>query len=374
MTANQAGSGPDDLLSAADDYPLHQTPEPIAISGTDRNFYDRYFFCAQAPDGGRFLAAALGVYPQLDVMDAAFAWMEGGEQRSVFASRRLAGRRMDTAVGPVSVAVEVPLRRLRVRLAETGGLAADVVFEGRHPPVAEPRFSRRLGPRLLMDLTRMTQNVTADGEVACDGRVYRLSAWWGTRDRSWGIRPVGGADPQPPPVPPQFFWLWAPLNFPDHGLLFHRNDDALGRPWNRAMRLLDHATGSDTGLEDARAEVAWAPGTRRAAGAVLCGRHPDGGEVRARLVPGPVFLMHGLGYGHPRFGHGIWRGERDVAVERFEALAADPALPAHAHVQALVEAELQLPDGTTHAGRGVLEQLAIGPHAPSGFRELFDLA
>ena len=31
-------------LSKGDDYPIHQTPEPIAYAGTDRNFYDRYFF------------------------------------------------------------------------------------------------------------------------------------------------------------------------------------------------------------------------------------------------------------------------------------------------------------------------------------------
>ncbi|MCZ6711093.1 MAG: hypothetical protein O7B25_12080, partial [Gammaproteobacteria bacterium] len=26
------------MLTKADDYPIHQTPEPIAYSGTDRNF------------------------------------------------------------------------------------------------------------------------------------------------------------------------------------------------------------------------------------------------------------------------------------------------------------------------------------------------
>ena len=53
---------------------------------------------------------------------------------------------------------------------------------------------------------------------------------------------------------------------------------------------------------------------------------------------------------------------------------ADAASPANAHIQALVSAELKLPDGRILHGRGVLEQLFIGPHAPSGFRELFDLA
>ena len=33
------------MLTPADDYPLHQTAEPIAHPGSgDRNHYDRYFF------------------------------------------------------------------------------------------------------------------------------------------------------------------------------------------------------------------------------------------------------------------------------------------------------------------------------------------
>jgi hypothetical protein len=29
------------MLSNADDYPLHQTADPVAYAGTDRNFYVR---------------------------------------------------------------------------------------------------------------------------------------------------------------------------------------------------------------------------------------------------------------------------------------------------------------------------------------------
>mgnify|MGYP003394739499 FL=1 len=49
------------MLTKADDYPVHQTAEPIAYAGTDRNFYDRYFFNGYAPDGEVVFAAALGV-------------------------------------------------------------------------------------------------------------------------------------------------------------------------------------------------------------------------------------------------------------------------------------------------------------------------
>jgi len=61
------------MLTKGDDYPIHQTPEPIAYSGTDRNFYDRYFFNGYQADGSDFFAIAFGVYPHLNVADAHFS-------------------------------------------------------------------------------------------------------------------------------------------------------------------------------------------------------------------------------------------------------------------------------------------------------------
>ena len=58
------------MLTKADDFPIHQLPEPIAYSGTDRNFYDRYFFNGYSRSSDVFFAAALGVYPHLNIMDA----------------------------------------------------------------------------------------------------------------------------------------------------------------------------------------------------------------------------------------------------------------------------------------------------------------
>ena len=147
------------MLSHADDYPIHQTPEPIAVSGTDRNFYDRYFFSAQSPDGSAVVGVALGVYPHLNIIDCAVSVLHAGQQHSLFASRILQGERMDTRVGPVTLAVLEPLQRLRLSIApnETG-IAGEIVFSGRAAPILEPRFIRRIGTRTLMDVTRMTQS------------------------------------------------------------------------------------------------------------------------------------------------------------------------------------------------------------------------
>ena len=66
------------MLTGADEYPFHQTPEPMAFAGTDRNFYDRYFFNGYAADGSIFFAVAFGLYPQLDIMDASVSVVKDG--------------------------------------------------------------------------------------------------------------------------------------------------------------------------------------------------------------------------------------------------------------------------------------------------------
>ena len=59
------------MLTKADDYPIHQTSRPIAYTGSDRNFYDRYFFNGYSRGAETYFALAFGVYPNLDVMDKA---------------------------------------------------------------------------------------------------------------------------------------------------------------------------------------------------------------------------------------------------------------------------------------------------------------
>ena len=93
------------------------------------------------------------------------------------------------------------------------------------------------------------------------------------------------------------------------------------------------------------------------------------------LTPeGPVFAMSGLGYTHPVFGHGFDHGPEVVVAH--DALTADErgwSNPLAMHVQALVAAELA-DGGTVHRGIGVLEQLFVGAHAPTGLAGLMDPA
>ncbi|MEJ2087124.1 MAG: hypothetical protein P8Y69_01275 [Gammaproteobacteria bacterium] len=364
------------MLTKADDYPIHQTPEPIAYSGSNRNFYDRYFFNGYERDGELFFAAALGVYPHLNVLDAAFSLIREGRQHNVFASRILHDERLDTRVGPIAVEVIEPLEALALRVDDPdSGIRADVTFRARFPAIQEPRFTRHSGTMLVMDSTRMTQNGTYEGWVEADGQRIPVSqdAWWGTRDRSWGIRAVGQRDPQPNPhaEAPQFFWLWAPLNFDEFATFYHLNAEADGTPWNTAGRIVTAAESRQPA--ELGSHLVYRSGTRHAERATITlGAEADRSSIS--LTPTQTFYMKGIGYGHPEWSHGLYHGELETAHETWELTDLSPADPGHFHIQAICDAEFQGADGVTRRGKGVLEQLVIGPYAPYGFKDLVDLA
>ncbi|MGE0622772.1 MAG: hypothetical protein AB7I04_08230 [Pseudomonadales bacterium] len=360
------------MLTKADDYPIHQTPEPVAYAGTDRNFYDRYFFNGYERDGERFFAAALGVYPHLNVMDAAFSFIVDGEQHNLFASKTLHMERLDTRVGPLSVDVVRPLEVLTVRVDDPErDLRAELTFEARFPAIEEPRFVRRVGSMTMMDYTRLTQNGCWHGFIELDGTRHEVSTeqWWGTRDRSWGIRSVGMRDPQPNPYNsgPQFFWLWSPLNFEDRATFYHLNAEVDGTPWNTAGRIVDANGALSPAVVTSHLE--FASGSRHAKSATL-----DLGETRIELTPRQTFYMKGIGYGHPTWSHGLYHGELDTGFETYALTDMSPADPTHFHIQAICEATLTGPGGKKLQGKGILEQLAIGPYEPYGFRDVMDLA
>ena len=85
--------------------------------------------------------------------------------------------------------------------------------------------------------------------------------------------------------------------------------------------------------------------------------------------------MVSLGYGRPNWRHCHHPGGAlTVGREDFSPAGLDPMQPHHLHIQASVGVTLTEPGGRVRRGKGVLEQLVIGPHAPSGFTGLLDPA
>jgi hypothetical protein len=368
------------MLHPLDDHPLHQTPEPLAHPATaDRNFYDRFFFNGYTRDGSLFFAAALGVYRNRAIVDAAFSVVHAGRQHALYASRQ--GDALGALrVGPIEVAIEEPMRTLRVQVAPNDhGLAADLRFRARSVAVEEPRFVHRVDGRLTMDVTRLTQFGTWEGSLAAGGDRFTVGGadTLGCRDRSWGIRPVGERSAGPMLAAPQYFWLWAPLHFEECCAHFDVNEDAAGRRWHqngvRVPLLADPATSSPVAtdglvsMRDVEHRVEWQPGTRRAVRAEIALVEHGGARHTIALEPLLTFQMCGIGYLHPEWGHGCWKGPEAVGGESWILADVNPLDPRFIHVQQLVRARW-----AERTGIGVLEQLVIGEHAPSMLRGLFD--
>ena len=164
------------MLHPLDDHPIHQTTEPLAhpVSG-DRNFYDRFFFNGYARDGSLFFAAALGVYRNRGIVDASFSVVRNGQQHSLHASRQ--GDALgELRVGPIAVAIEEPMRTLRLTVdPNEWGIEADLRFRARSVAVEEPRFVRREQGRLLMDSTRFTQFGNWEGSLRAAGEALAVA-------------------------------------------------------------------------------------------------------------------------------------------------------------------------------------------------------
>ena len=77
--------------------------------------------------------------------------------------------------------------------------------------------------------------------------------------------------------------------------------------------------------------------------------------------------MKGIGYQHPEWAHGRWKGELEYSGESWRCDSVDPLALENLHIQQVMRATMG-----EETGIGVLEQIAIGPHIPSGFTGLFD--
>ena len=111
------------------------------------------------------------------------------------------------------------------------------------------------------------------------------------------------------------------------------------------------------------------PGTRRASHAEIALLSMDGKREEIQLDPVLCFRMKGLGYMHPEWGHGKWKGELAIGGEKWRCDEVDERALENAHVQQLVMAT-----SGEKKGIGVLEQIHIGPHTRYGFKSFFDPA
>ena len=373
------------MLSLFDDYPIHQTPDPIATPATsDRNVYERYWFNGYTRAGDLYLGIGSGLYPHLGIADGGISVVHQGVQYSFHASSRKSAEPSVTEVGPFRIEIVEPMRSCRVVLdANETGVACDLLFEGRTANLEEPRHTLEHAGQRIMDTTRFAQLGHWSGWIDIGGQRLELdrAETLGTKDRSWGIRPVGGGDPRGAPLQDLsggVFFLWAPIHWDDMGSHFQLFEDRYGRPLYQVGAFLPvHDSPADLpGVEDPSTRfmrslehrLTFAEDSRMIRGATLAMSSLDG-VTRHEITLEPIFTfrMKGIGYMHPEWGHGAWKGELAMTSEQWSLDDVDETDLFNQHVQHLVRARMG-----DREGIGVLEQIMLGPHDPSGFSDFLD--
>ncbi|MDH3753857.1 MAG: hypothetical protein OEU32_08285 [Acidimicrobiia bacterium] len=319
-------------ISSWDDYPVHQAAEYVAHPATsDRNFYDRYYFNMHGSDGQVFAIFGLGQYPNLGVTDAFVAVGDVERHRVVRASRPI-GDRADTAVGPIRVEIIEPLRSLRVLCEDNDhGVAMDVRWEAAIPAFEEPRQYLRSEGRVVFDTQRFAQVGRWAGSLTYGDTTVDVTPdrWMGTRDRSWGVRPVGEREPDAIRQGVNVMsgmWNYFPMQFDDHAIFYMLNETDTGiRQLEEAVRVWSDPARGHEWLGRPEHEHRFVSGTRLLAGSTL--RMPEAG-IEIECTPLLAnYVAIGTGYGaDDDWRHGMYHGPelvvqgRDFAVDEIKGL------------------------------------------------------
>lgn len=374
------------MITAFDDYCIHQTTEPLAQPFcAERNFYDRYWFNGFDRNGGFIFEAGLGIYPNRHIMDGHFSVVVDGTQYAFHASRRAPLDRTNTVIGPLRIEVLQPMRRIRILLADNDtGISCDLTFEARTAPVQEDKNLMREGVRIIMETTRFTQYGFWSGHITVHGRTITVqkATTLGTRDKSWGYRPIGEPEAGAPGLlnkEPGVYWVWSPMHFDSFCTHYATFQDFDGKPTQEGGAVIPaYASIADIPDRDSAMEhikhcqhrVQWRKGTRWPTAATVDLHDSKQQHYRIELTPVVRFQMLGIGYQHPQWGHAFWKGETAFAGESWKLDEIDPLDYKHIHVHHVVKAKLTR-GKEVFEGTGTLETLCFGRH-PSGFRDLLD--
>jgi len=376
-----------DMLSKLDDYPVHQISRPLAVKASaDRNTYDRYWFNGYDQGGEFYFGVGAALYPNLGILDGGVSLVIDGEQHAFHCSRRAGREPSEIEIGPFKIDILEPMKSLRVTVDDNEtGFSGELSWIARTANFTEAHQHSYTGARSTMEATRFNQFGHWQGELRYDGRSLKIDSatTYGTKDRSWGVRPVGEPDPAgAPPLPGQqggVFFLWAPLHWKDrctHAGIFENTHGVMWH-WD-GMVLPTYENPDDIpGIEDPDTlplmsvahDIEYIPGTRRARRAVVTKTELSGKVNEIELEAVLCFRMKGIGYSHPEWGHGRWKGELAIGGEKWKTDEVVEMALENQHVQQVVMARC---DG--QEGVGVLEQICIGPHARYGFKELLDPA
>ena len=228
------------------------------------------------------------------------------------------------------VEVSEPLQKLRIVLEETEGIAVDLTWNGLFDVIQEQRHVLRTGTRVTLDAQRFAQVGSWSGVIAIDGEEITVDpdVWIGSRDRSWGIRPIGEPEPAGRPAHPPFegmWWLYVPMAFDDFAICLIIQEEPNGfRSLNDVTRIWRDGRVEQMGWPRVKSTTPRAPAfrparpSRRPRGTVRPSTSTWSPSCRCRFTSAAATAATPTGL------HGMWKG--DKFTERLTYDMTDPAI------------------------------------------------
>ena len=183
------------MLADHDDLFVHQSQQALARPATtDMRFFERCYFNVHDKYGEFSMCIGLGSYPNLNTMDgfAVGVTRTDPQQHNARFYRELHGDRTRLEVGALHLDVVEPMRRWRLRMdANPYDIDFELEMQGRFAPWDTRLHAEHEGV-LVWDYVTFVQAVTYRGRVRIGDRTFESDDLAGCRDRSFGLRPVGG--------------------------------------------------------------------------------------------------------------------------------------------------------------------------------------
>lgn len=371
---------PMQLITPADEYPIHQTPDTFAtVSHADIAWTEKIWLSLFALDGSLQIDVGLGKYHNRNVIDGFAGISRGVEQITVRASTELDVDPERIGVGPIDYEIIEPMRTVRAVLRENDvqPISFDVTFTAVLPPYLERKDAQRGadGFRIASDLRRFHQAGTASGWVMIDGERIEITddTWMGYRDRSWGVRmDVGVPAPDvkaPNRMEQDFILTWSPMFFrPTDGsdpYEIHHYLQWVDGEVHYFSGFVNYADGRQEPLHGAVDDLKYDPATRRLLGGTMTFDAGWGKQRVVEIAPVSDVGFH-LGtanyFGFKGDRHGSWHGVDHLDGERYTDMT-DRAAILEAHQLRDCVIRTQEGDAT---GYGIFESIVIGEHPRYG--------
>jgi hypothetical protein len=366
------------MLTPFDELTCHQAVSTFdAPQSSDRAWTEKMWFNLHDVRGRVVLASGIGVYPNRNVMDG-FACLNVHHEQQVNLrlSRELRPRIADLQIGPLTVQVLEPFKRIRLALDESShGFSYELELIGRVPPHEElPQFGRNKG-RVFVHTCRYAQLGRARGVIRLDGKSWDVKEdeWYAQRDHSWGIRlGVGQHEPgiQTSDVATfnSLMINWLTAQFDDWAVYYYLIEKATGKVdflsgavvrgfGDDSVEIPITAVEHDFKYHDASA--------RMQSGRVVL-HCEDGAHVELQMRElNSMYLRGGAYAGFKGYTHGTYMGPSWSDGERFEL--ARPGCADEVH--GLDDTVCEYRSGN-QVGYGIIENMILPPFPKYGFGRL----